>query len=110
MTRATTQVRGRATPTRRTTLTRYPGDVGDQKQVKVYTTATCHWCRVAKTYLSERGIEFTEADIITDLEARKEMLMMTGQNGVPVVLVGKKAMVGWDQEEFERLLTLEPKK
>ena len=84
--------------------------MGDQKQVKLYSTATCHWCRVAKAYLTQREIEFTEADIISDLEARKEMLTMTGQSGVPVILVGEKAMVGWDQDEFERLLTLQPKK
>ena len=25
---------------------------------------------------------------------------MTGQYGVPVILVGEKAMVGWNEEEF----------
>lgn len=32
------------------------------------------------------------------------MVLMTGQNGVPVIKVGERAMVGWDAREFERLL------
>ena len=84
--------------------------MGAQKQVKVYSTPTCHWCKVTKAYLMQNDIEFTEVDIITDLAARKEMVTMTGQSGVPVILVGEKAMVGWDQKEFERLLALEPRK
>lgn len=80
------------------------------KRIKVFTSPTCHWCRVAKTYLDEAGIEYTEADIISDLDARREMATMTGQWGVPVVLVGEKAMVGWNEQEFLELLQREPKK
>lgn len=58
---------------------------------------------MAKRYFAERGIEFTEADIITDLEARRRMVLMTGQYGVPVIQVGEHAMIGWDKAEFERL-------
>lgn len=58
---------------------------------------------MAKRYFVERGIQFTEADIITDLEARRRMALMTGQFGVPVVQVGEHAMIGWDKDEFERL-------
>jgi len=73
------------------------------KRVKVYTTQTCAWCRAAKAYLADNEIEFVEADIISDLEARREMVLMTGQYGVPVVLVGTRAMIGWDPKEFEQL-------
>jgi hypothetical protein len=31
------------------------------------------------------------------------MLLMTGRHAVPVVVVGEKAMVGWDAREFRRL-------
>jgi len=58
---------------------------------------------VAKRYFVERSIEFTEADIITDLDARRRMVLMTGQYGVPVIQVGEHAMIGWDKDEFERL-------
>ena len=58
---------------------------------------------MAKRYFVERSIEFTEADIITDLDARRRMVLMTGQYGVPVIQVGEHAMIGWDKDEFERL-------
>lgn len=73
------------------------------KRVKLYTTATCPWCKAAKAYFRDNAIEFVEVDIISDLAGRREMVTMTGQYGVPVVLVGHKAMVGWNPGEFERL-------
>ena len=58
---------------------------------------------MAKRYFVERDIEYTECDIITDLAARRQMTLMTGQSGVPVIQVGEYAMIGWDRVEFERL-------
>lgn len=81
-----------------------------QKKVKIYTTPTCHWCRVTKAYLDQAGIEYAELDIIGDMNARREMATMTGQYGVPVILVGEKAMVGWNEEEFLQLMKRKPKK
>jgi len=31
------------------------------------------------------------------------MAALTGQRAVPVIRVGEKAMVGWDETRFERL-------
>jgi len=77
---------------------------GLPRSVKVFSTETCHHCVAAKRYMSEQGIEFEDADIIHDLEARREMVLMTGQYGVPVIKVGTRAMVGWDPKEFQRLM------
>lgn len=32
------------------------------------------------------------------------MVSLTGQYGVPVILVDEQTMVGWNPDEFERLL------
>ena len=40
---------------------------------------------------------------MSDLGARREMALMTGQFGVPVIVVGEHAMIGWDPGEFELL-------
>lgn len=74
------------------------------KRVRIYTTSTCSWCKAAKAYLVDNDIEFTEVDIINDLEGRREMVLMTGQYGVPVIRVGERAIVGWNPEEFEALI------
>ncbi len=73
------------------------------KKVVVYTSPTCPWCRVAKAYLLEHEISFTEVDIYADARGRRDMVLMTGQHGVPVLRVGEKAMVGWRAEEFDTL-------
>jgi len=74
-------------------------------RITVFTSPTCHWCTVAKRYLTQKGLTFREVDVITDMKGRQEMVRMTGQYGVPVIRVGEHAMVGWDKAEFERLLS-----
>ncbi len=80
------------------------------KPVTIYTTHACKWCRVAKAYMKDNDIDYTEVDIIRDTEARRQMVLMTGQYGVPVLKIGPRAMVGWDEKEFRRLYELKPKR
>ena len=75
----------------------------DAKRVTLYTSPGCPWCGVARTYLREHAIEFSEVDISEDRQGLRDMVLMTAQHGVPVLLVGSKTMVGWNAEEFERL-------
>jgi len=79
-------------------------------KITVYTSPSCHWCRVAKRYLEERGLPYREVDIISNKRGRQEMVRMTGQYGVPVIRVGEDAMTGWDKAEFERLLKGRPRR
>ena len=81
------------------------GGSGSLPAVTVYTTPHCHWCRVAKHYLSGKGIPFREVDVSIDRRGLREMVLMTGSRAVPVIRVGEHAMTGWDAREFERLLS-----
>lgn len=74
------------------------------KNVRIYTTPACPWCTVAKRYFGEHGISYAEVDVATDRRGLREMVITTGQYGVPVIVVGEKAMVGWNTTEFQRLL------
>ena len=74
------------------------------KRVRIFTTPVCPWCDAAKTFCREHGVEFTEVDVTRDRRGLREMVMLTGQRGVPVILVGDKAIVGWDPRELRRLL------
>jgi glutaredoxin 3 len=58
---------------------------------------------VAKRYFAEHGVRYTDVNISADRRGLREMVATTGQYGVPVILVGEKAMVGWDAGEFQRL-------
>ncbi|MDH4139261.1 MAG: glutaredoxin family protein [Coriobacteriia bacterium] len=83
--------------------------MANPKRVTLFTTQACKWCKVAKAYLEDNDIEYVEVDIIHDAQARQRMALMTGQYGVPVLEIGSRAMVGWDEAEFQRLYHLKPK-
>ncbi len=73
-------------------------------QVTIYTTPTCHYCKMAKEYFKENEIEYNEKDVTQDQEARQEMIDKSGQMGVPVIQVGEKVLIGFDKEALEDLL------
>lgn len=59
---------------------------------------------MAKEFLSQRGVPFTEYDVSVDQRAAQEMVQLTGQMGVPVIRVDGQAMVGFDARRLEQLL------
>lgn len=71
--------------------------------VTVYTSNTCPYCTLAKNYLSEKGVEYTEKNVQTDKDARKELMAM-GHMGVPVVVVNGQEVVGFDKDKLDSLL------
>ncbi|MFC1967444.1 Uxx-star family glutaredoxin-like (seleno)protein [Chloroflexota bacterium] len=72
--------------------------------VKVYTTPTCGYCHQAKDYLNQRGVPFTEFDVSRDRQAGDEMVRLTGQTGVPVIIVEGQVIIGFDRPRLESLL------
>lgn len=71
--------------------------------VIVYTSNTCPYCTLAKNYLTEKGVSYTEKNVQTDKEARKELMAM-GHMGVPVLVVKGQEIVGFDKEKLDDLL------
>lgn len=71
--------------------------------VVVFTSNTCPYCTLAKNYLSEKGIPYTEKNVQTDKDARKELMTM-GHMGVPVLVVDGQEIVGFDKEKLDALL------
>lgn len=65
---------------------------------------------MAKRYFAEHGISYSDVDVSRDRHGLREMVVTTGQYGVPVILVGDKAMVGWSPEEFRRLYSVGTKR
>jgi glutaredoxin-like YruB-family protein len=74
------------------------------KPVTIYTTNTCHFCTMAKEYFKAHNIAYTEYNVGTDAEKRQEMINMTHQLGVPVIVVGDTAMVGFQESKVAELL------
>ena len=59
---------------------------------------------MAKTFFKANGIQYTEHNVASDLEKRKEMIEKTGQMGVPVIDAGGEVIVGFDEPKLREIL------
>ncbi|MGI6632779.1 MAG: glutaredoxin family protein [Bacillota bacterium] len=75
-----------------------------EHNVKVYSTPTCPWCVRAKSYLTDKGIPFTDVDVSQDVAAAREMVKISGQMGVPVLSINGSVIVGFDKKRIDELL------
>lgn len=75
--------------------------------VKVYSTKTCPHCVRAKEYLEDKNIEFEEIDVSEDQEKAREMVDLTGQMGVPVLVIDGEVIVGFDRAKIQKALGIE---
>ena len=76
------------------------------KTVTIYSTPVCHFCHAAKEFFTEHGVSYTEHDVASDVEKRKEMVDMTGQMGVPVIRVDDDVIIGYDEPKLKELLEI----
>ena len=74
--------------------------------ITIYSTPTCHFCHMAKNFFKENNVAYTEHNVASDLEKRKEMMEKSGQMGVPVILIGDELVVGFNQPKIAKLLNL----
>lgn len=74
------------------------------KNVIIYSTPTCHFCHMAKDFFDEKGIKYTDYNVLTDMEKRQEMIDKSGQMSVPVIMIDGKIVIGFDQAEIESML------
>ena len=79
-------------------------DINIKKNVKIYSTDTCHFCHMAKDYFKKNDIEYTEYNVGTDEKARNEMLEKTGQMGVPVIEIKGEVIIGFNETKIKELL------
>ncbi len=76
------------------------------KRVILFTTPTCSYCRTAKMYLRQHKIRFREVDVSRDQAAARDMVRRSRQQGVPVIDIGGKIVVGFDKPKIDKLLGL----
>ena len=75
-------------------------------KVTIYSTPTCVYCKMAKDFIAKNNVAYEEHDVLADLDARKEMFEATHQMGVPVIMVDKEIIVGFDKGTLEKALGL----
>ena len=74
------------------------------KSVTIYSTPTCVYCNMAKSFFKTNGVTFADFDVSTDLDKRKEMIDKTGQMGVPVIDIGGEVVIGFDEPKLRESL------
>ncbi len=73
-------------------------------EVKLYSTPSCPYCRMAKDFLEGEGVAFTVVDVSEDERAAQEMVERSGQMGVPVLELGSVIIAGFDRGAYRKAL------
>lgn len=78
----------------------------ETKKVEIYSTDTCHFCHMAKDWFKANNVPFTDYNVGTDIEKRKEMVELTGQMGVPVIKIENELVIGFNPEKLAKILEI----
>jgi glutaredoxin 3 len=69
---------------------------GGMKDVTIYTTDSCPYCRRAEAFLHERGVPFKQIDVTGDDAARVKLVELSGgRRTVPQIFIGELAVGGY---------------
>lgn len=72
-------------------------------KVTVYSTPYCQYCRMAKAFLDKHGVPYESIDVGEDQAAAQKMIELSGQRGVPVIVIDDEVIVGFDSQRLNEL-------
>ena len=78
-------------------------------KIRLFIKPFCPWCHKAVAWLDARGIKYETLDVITDGNAFKEMVKLSGQRLAPVIEVDGKILADFGPEELEKFWETLPK-
>ena len=73
-------------------------------KIKIYSTATCVFCRAEKQFLDEHDIKYDVIMVDEDQAAAEEMIKRSGQMGVPFTVITQD-----DGTEIDAHLATQPR-
>jgi glutaredoxin 3 len=79
-----------------------------EPEIIIYSTPSCQYCSMAKSYFKGKGIKFTDYDVSADQDKAREMIAKTKQGGVPVIQIDGRLIVGFDRNLIEETLKKKP--
>lgn len=82
-----------------------------QPKITIYSTATCGFCVMLKSYLNSKGIKYDVKMADEDHELARELYQKSGQLGVPFTIIEKEdgseeKILGFDRPKFDTVLGL----
>lgn len=81
------------------------------KNITIYSTATCGFCKMLKSYLNDKGVKYDVKMADEDQNIARELYEKSGQLGVPFTVItddlGKEEMIlGFDRHKIDTVLGL----
>lgn len=68
------------------------------KTVEIYTSPLCGFCHAAKRLLNQKGVDFSEIDVLADPSRKAEMVQRAnGGRTVPQIFIGDIHVGGSDE-------------
>jgi glutaredoxin len=81
------------------------------KNITIYSTATCGFCKMLKSYLNDKGVKYEVKMADEDQAIARELYEKSGQLGVPFTVItnddGKEeSILGFDRPKIDLALGL----
>lgn len=78
-------------------------------KIKIYSTTTCPFCKMEKSYLDSKNIQYDNIFVDQNDEAAQEMINISGQMGVPFTVITKDdgtktTILGFDKLKIDETL------
>jgi glutaredoxin len=73
-------------------------------RVELYVTNWCPYCKQAKNFLDQRGIEYRVYDIEHDDAAARRKRQLDPGRGVPFAVINGVKISGWSQQAYQAAL------
>lgn len=81
------------------------------KNITIYSTATCGFCKMLKSYLSSKDVTYDVKMADEDQDIAKELYEKSGQLGVPFTVIemedgSEEKILGFDRSKVDSVLGL----
>ncbi len=80
----------------------------ESTKITIYSTATCGFCKMLKSYLNDKGIKYDVKMADEDQNIARELYEKSGQLGVPFTIVEKdgkeEKILGFDRGRIDTVL------
>jgi glutaredoxin len=77
-------------------------------RIILYATASCPHCAEARAAIEACGETFVEIDPFSSPEVLRDMLASSAAALVPTIVIGGRALVGFDADRFDQMLQEPP--
>ena len=78
-------------------------DYDGNPRIVMYSTDWCGYCKKAQEYFENKGVDYEEMNIETDMVAKQHYDILGG-SGIPLIYVGFKRIQGFNSRDLDEIL------